>query len=150
MIFSGLSIFSTLFSIGGKFGMIRKLLKKSWKWIAIILVLVALFFYREYLLGVIEDKQERIDHIEEKLDAKNRTIGKLNNAIDSRNQQIRFLSEKSHEKQQQFEKREEELKKDREQAKRRVESILDQQTPETCDRAIKYLYDGKDELRWDE
>lgn len=153
MIFSGFSIFSifsSFFSIGGKFGMIRKLLKKSWKWIAIIAVLIALFFYREYLLGIIEDKNEKLDHYEEKIDSKNETIDKLNQAIDTRNQQIRFLSKKSQEKKQQFKQRTDELKQEREQAEQRVQQILNEKTPETCDQAIKYLHEGKEQLKWDE
>lgn len=146
--FSLLSIFSGFFSIGGKFGVIRKMLKKSWKWIAIILVLLVLFFYREHLLGEIEQRENKIAEQQEQIRAKDKRIEKLGGAIDEQNKRIERISQETEEQQKRFEKRKQQLKEERNQARQHAQQIMQEETPQTCDQAVKYLIEGKDQLRW--
>ena len=86
-------------------------------------------------------KQEQLDECE-------LSRANLKGQIDSTNAQVEKWADVSSQLQRQHDKLVEEITDMREKSRKAVEDILSEPTPKTCEAAIQYLRDAKEDLRW--
>lgn len=125
-------------------------LLKSWKTLASIGVLIGILFYWWYLTDTIDDQQMQITNLQQKMERKQNSIDDLKDGIDDRNEKITNLSERSKQKLQEIKDKQQQLEQQRKQHKKKVDKIMQQKSPQTCEQAIDYLHDRKDQLTWDD
>ena len=115
---------------------------KYWKPIALVILIAGLALYRSYLIGEIEDRDVQIVALkEEKLD--------LTAAIQQQNAEIDKWVNIGRAEKLKYQNLQNTLNAMKQAHEKELNVILKEKKPETCEEAIQYLIEGKDDLQWE-
>lgn len=140
-IFSGVALASKLLGI-------KDFLVKNWQFTLLMIALIAGYFYLNGLYSQIEDLEQKNEQIVDRLDQCKENKKTLQEGINKRNAQIaewQSITKKLQDENDQLEK---DVNKIKNETSKSVDEILNSPKINTCEEAIEYLYEEKDEIQW--
>lgn len=141
-ILSGIGIASKLLGF-------KDFIVKNWKIVIILVALIGGYLYINGLYNQIEDLQEKNKDVTEQLNLCKDNKQKLQNGINKRNAQIAEWENITRQLEKQNKQLEGQLTSIEENTNQSIEDILNGPKLESCEQAIEYLYNTKDEIQWD-